>query len=205
MHTNAAYCRLSGIDSHTVIGKPISTLLTIPDPQTLAAVNLHHQQPTAGETAAFPGVGQLLGNQGLHQDGNYDSFQSESREAQGLTAAEAAGRARAAASQEETVEWLIATNGFGRWNFVNLNAKPMFGQTLAIPKPSKGPEMRNREGGSNGSSITSNCEPPSQPPYRHVVCEFCTCRRYHYFQCQSDTLFYVLSRLDGRFTCCEFA
>ena len=35
VHTNAAYCRLSGIDSHAAVGKPISNLLSLPDQQML--------------------------------------------------------------------------------------------------------------------------------------------------------------------------
>lgn len=35
VHTNAAYSRLSGIDSHTVVGKTISSLLSMPEAGTL--------------------------------------------------------------------------------------------------------------------------------------------------------------------------
>jgi hypothetical protein len=31
VHTNAAYCRLTGLDSHKVVGKPVRTLLSLPD------------------------------------------------------------------------------------------------------------------------------------------------------------------------------
>lgn len=167
IHTNAAFCRLSNIDSHTVVGKPISNILSIPDPQTLAAVKDDHERQKTDDAAALSGGGAMCDNR---DGGKEDLLHPESNEAQGLTAAEAAGRAQAAASQEDSVERLIATNGFGRWNIINLNAKPqsLLGQKFAIPKLSPSVPIRNREEGSNVSSIASTCD----APYRHVPCKF---------------------------------
>jgi hypothetical protein len=170
VHTNAAYCRLSGIESHAVIGKPISNLLSIPDLETLAEVTQDHQQeksegPPDLESATY----RLLENLNSNQEGSDNLFQTEFRETQGLTAAEAAGQARAAASQTDSVERLIATSGLGRWSIINLNAKSLLGQEVAIAKPS-GTEQpsRGRVEDSNTSSIASNPE----GSYRRVACKF---------------------------------
>jgi len=169
IHTNAAYCRLSGIDSHAVVGKPISNLLTMPDLQTLAEVSQVHQrheekyEETPGLDSA---AGVLLENYDSNLDFHDSLFQTESRERQGLTAAEAPGRARAAASQEDSVERLIATSGFGRWGIINLNAKPLLGQNFSILTSPGTLQSKSREEGSNGSSITSNCD----GTYRNITC-----------------------------------
>lgn len=171
VHTNAAYCRLSGIDSHAVVGKPISILLSIPDLQTLAEVTQNHQrqQETTEEAPGLESaIHRSLQNDDSNQDSNDNLFHTESRERYDLTAAEAAGRARAAASQADSVERIIATSGLGRWSIINLNAKPLLGQNLAIVKPSEIHKPRSREGDSNGSSIASNCE----GSYRDIVCKF---------------------------------
>jgi hypothetical protein len=171
VHTNAAYCRLSGIESHAVIGKPISILLSIPDLQTLAEVTQdHHRLQEKSEEDLESAIYGLLENNDSNQDGNNGSlFRTEStREMQGLTAAEVAGQARAATSQADSVERLIATSGLGRWSIINLNAKPLLGQDFAIVKPPGALQSRSRVEGSNASSIASNCE----GSYRHVACKF---------------------------------
>lgn len=168
VHTNAAYCRLSGIDSHAVIGKPISSLLSIPDPQTLEGVKAKHlfpQETPRPEDADEFGSSTENARQASTQDDIIVLSHAELRE--GLTAAEAAGRARAAASQEDSVERLVATSGFGRYNIINLSAKPSHESSFGNGKSPVVPtQTGNREEGSNGSSITSNSE-----LYRQVTCK----------------------------------
>ena len=159
VHTNAGYCRLSGIDSHTVVGKPVSDLLSIPDPQTLEGVKAKHLQPPE-----IPGADEVDDYVPTHDD--IVLHHAESTE--GLTAAEAAGRGRAAASQEDSIERLVAASGFGRYNIINLSAKarndPNFGISKSLEAhPSR---SRNREEGSNGSSITSSSE-----SCLHITCK----------------------------------
>lgn len=170
VHTNAAFCRLSGIDSHLVVGKPISSLLTIPDPQTVAELQEDHEQREQlklEEANGYDSTGAILRTESTSHQGNDESVHAGSRETQGLSAAEAAGRARAAASQEDSVERLIATSGFGRYIIISLNARPLLGQKFSIAKPAESAQsQRGREEGSNGSSITSNCE----ASYRLVPC-----------------------------------
>jgi PAS domain-containing protein len=172
VHTNAAFCRLSGIDSHLVVGKPISSLLTIPDPQTIAELQEDHQRREQGKFGEVNGydstTGAMLRIESASHNGNDELLHDDSRETQGLSAAEAAGRARAAASQEDSVERLIATSGFGRYIIISLNARPLLGQKFTISKPAESAQsQRGREEGSNGSSITSNCE----ASYRLVPCK----------------------------------
>ena len=171
VHTNAAYCRLSGIDSHAVIGKPISTLLSIPDILTLKAVTQEYTRPQerAEDNADFESAAYaLFENNDANQDGDGSLFHEEESERQRLTAAEAAGRARGAASQVDSIERLIATSGLGRWSIINLNAKPLLGQNFAIVKPPETLKSRNRDEGSNGSSVTSKGE----GSYRHIACTY---------------------------------
>jgi hypothetical protein len=159
---------LSGIDSHAVIGKPISNLLSIPDPQTLEgmkAKHLHSQEAPRSEDADEFGSSIENPRQASTQDDIVVLSHAELRE--GLTAAEAAGRARAAASQEDSVERLVAASGFGRYNIINLSAKLSHDSHFGIGKPPEVPaQTRNREEGSNGSSITSSSE-----LYRQVTCK----------------------------------
>lgn len=155
VYTNAAYCRLSGIDAHTVVGKPISSLLSMPDPETLAEVAHQRHQLIQEESEVNSGV---LPDEKEKEDDHNIAQKEEATETQGLSAAEAAGRARAAASLEDSIERLIATSGFGRWNIINVTAM----------KPSEAQQLRAREEGSNGSSITSNYD----GPYHQVPCKF---------------------------------
>lgn len=46
VHTNAAYCRLTGLDSHKVVGRPVRTLLSLPD-----GTQIQESQDEMSETA----------------------------------------------------------------------------------------------------------------------------------------------------------
>lgn len=142
----------------------------MPDLQTLAEVSQvhqHHEEKYEETPGLDSAAGVLLENYDSNLDFHDSLFQTESRERQGLTAAEAPGRARAAASQEDSVERLIATSGFGRWGIINLNAKPLLGQNFSILTSPGTLQSKSREEGSNGSSITSNCD----GTYRNITCK----------------------------------
>ena len=155
VHTNAAYCRLSGIDSHAAVGKPISNLLSLPDKQMLVEAESNH------DTSSF--VNSKIAG--------YDEERPKNQSATGQDpslnhiAAEAAGRARAAASTEDyyemNLERLVSASGFGKCHLVNAIAKPhqLLGRNVAVSKPPSVAKKQSREeGGSNGSSISSSYE-----------------------------------------------
>ena len=146
------------------MGKPISSLLSIPDQDMLAEVGANQESlPLEHSTAA---VAQAT------EDGFQERIlpQPKNRNAEDTTASQS--RARAAASQETNsdmcLERLVAASGFGRCHVINVLAKPhhMLGRNVTVTKPSAAPQMRNREGVSNGSSITSGYD----GPYHAVPC-----------------------------------
>lgn len=146
VHTNAAYCRLTGIDSHQVVGKSISSLLSISDEVHSPSVSSHEGQQTAagGET---------------ERGGNVNE----------LAAAEAAGRARASRQNRSSLglERLIASSGFGQLHAVHVHMKPqnMLGKNVTIvqyPQSLSARNIgRNRDEGSNDTSLTGSYDGPS--------------------------------------------
>jgi hypothetical protein len=115
VHTNAAYSRLTGMDSHTVVAQPISSLLSIMDQVETSATaclnDVHHEHSSAGN---------LQSNE--------------------LVAAEVAGRARAESSEPDAIriglDRLVVSCGFGRLHRVQVVAKPdqMVGRDVTITK-----------------------------------------------------------------------
>lgn len=171
IHANAAFCRLSGTDSHAIIGKSISNILSIPDTQTLAGIRSVILSKEFGSGLEDEKKEQSDDNIKQHHQSSVDSIKETdrhvSRERQGHTAAEAAGRARAAASEDDSVERLIVTSGFGQYNIINLSAKLVPDHTFHAEKKSEtSDQSRNREERSKGSSITSN-----SVSYRQVTCK----------------------------------
>lgn len=146
MHTNAAYSRLSGIDAHNVVGKPIASLLSLPD-----GANTHLTGLMAGESQQHTTHPNLSQSQAPKTSGL-----EVGNEAMGLSAAEAAGRA-AAASQDISIDRLIANSGYGMWNKINVINKPLLGRDVTMTK-SEARSSNGREESSNGSSITGSYE-----------------------------------------------
>jgi hypothetical protein len=144
VHTNAAYSRLTGMDSHTVVGKPITSLLSIMDQVETSATaysnDVHHEHSSVVDDAA----------------GNPQSSE--------LVAAAVAGRARAEASEPDAIriglDRLVVSCGFGRLHRVQVAAKPhqMVGRNVTIIKdaaPSGGTTLSACNGGEAGSNDTS--------------------------------------------------
>jgi hypothetical protein len=147
VHTNAAYSRLTGMDSHAILAQPISSLLSIMDQVETSATaylnDVHHEHSSVEDAA---------GNR-------------QSRE---LVAAEVAGRARAEASEPDAIKMgldrLVVSCGFGRLHRVQVVAKPhqMVGRNVTIIKqaaPSGGttlPVCNGGEAGSNDTKLASS-------------------------------------------------
>jgi len=152
IHTNAAYTRLSGIDAHEAVGNPVTSLLSLPRQQL--------SQLDYKKDGASPKDGMEDINEGATDDKNHAE-------------AEAAGRARAAASRDdsssmESLKNLIVVSGNSKVNEINIRCKPhkMLGRNVKTFK-SMAPMKRNQEEGSNGSSsITSSYD----GPYAFVAC-----------------------------------
>jgi hypothetical protein len=119
VHTNAAYSRLTGMDSHTVVAQPISSLLSIMDQVETSATaclnDVHHEHFSVRDAAQIPQSSELV-------------------------AAEVAGRARAQASEPDAIkiglDRLVVSCGFGRLHRVQVVAKPdqMVGRNVTITK-----------------------------------------------------------------------
>jgi len=152
VHTNAAYSRLTGIDSHSVVGKPITALLSIPDnliTDSGTSNNNEAHQPPDETTSAGPAASRDAADQ--------------------LAAAAAAGRARASQQNQRSVglERLVAASGFGRLHVMQVHSKPhqMMGKNVTVvqndsaprPGPRAGGSLsQNPEDGSNDASLTSS-------------------------------------------------
>jgi hypothetical protein len=179
VHTNAAYTRLTGIDAHAAVGKPVSALLAVqgPDSACGASEGIAREPNSAA-------LGHARQNQ-MEVDeaessmiGNADEFQ---RQGQSYVEAEEAGRARAAqATQNEdgnvNLERLVAVCGFGKYHVLNARARPhqMVGRNVTFVNrfgqanwglPPAGASssiaangMRKLDDGSSDASLTTNFE-----------------------------------------------
>ena len=158
IYTNAAYSRLSGIDSHSAVGNPISSFLYLPS-QQISQLDYQKEGPSPGETTIKVNPSQEY----EMNDDNHAATDSNNH-----AAAEAAGRARAAASCDDSItdglEKLIVASEHGKLVKINIRCKPhkMLGRNVKVFK-SMVPMKRNQEegsNGSNGSSITSSYDGP---------------------------------------------
>ncbi|CAJ1955365.1 unnamed protein product [Cylindrotheca closterium] len=149
VHTNAAYSRLSGIDSHSAVGKPVSSLLSLPEQDAAREQGTNEESQIENSSVAVATSATIL---------NREAQASNHQEA------EAAGRARAASAEDNTTEMslerLVAASGYGKHHPISVLSKPqnMVGRNVTASNPSTPSKKRSREEGSNGSSITSNNE-----------------------------------------------
>ena len=183
MHTNAAYTRLTGIDAHAAVGKPVSALL---------AVQGQHSINGATDGGATENQDATLGGERLNQfhinqnetvtTGSPIVLQSQGQ-GQSHAEAEEAGRARAAqASQNEggnvNLERLVAVCGFGKYHVLHARARPhqMVGRNVTFvnrsgplngglnpgvaPSSLAADGMRRLDTGSSDTSLTSYFEGP---------------------------------------------
>lgn len=133
VHKNAACCRVTGIDAHLVVGKPVSSLLSIPMSSIKDEVNFsksaggHKQNQEGAKTSV-----------NLEEATAYKSNQKKNRNA---------------------LNKLIATSGLGKMHCVLLHTrqqKHMVGQNVTI-KHNKNYSKQQSED-SNDTSLTSNSE-----------------------------------------------
>lgn len=162
IYTNAAYSRLSGIDSHSAVGNPITSFLSLPNEQ-VSQLNYQKEEPSTRNSTLK-----------LDQTENFERMNDQNHttiDAKNHVAAEDAGRARAVASVDDTtmvdLEKVIVASGHGKLIKINIRCKPhkIIGRNVKVFK-SMVPMKRNQEEGSNGSSITSSYN----GPYNFVAC-----------------------------------
>ncbi|KAL3924388.1 MAG: hypothetical protein SGILL_001078 [Bacillariaceae sp.] len=154
VYTNASYSRLSGVDSHSAVGKPINSLLSLPDQNELSHLELDDADDKADTGTATAAFNQELGTAAA-------TAENETNGSQNHAAAAAAGRARAAATSQESsreirLEPLVAASGYGKIQVVNVRANKhnMLGRSVTIKTPT--PMKKSKDEGSNaGSSIAS--------------------------------------------------
>lgn len=151
IHTNAAYSKLSGIHAHNAVGNPISAIISLPL-REVSQIDFQKDQSSSNRAT--------------------NDIEHTPTDSKNHVAAEAAGRARAAASRDDntinTLENLIVASGNSTLNEVNVRCKPhnMLGRDVKVFQ-SMVPMKRSQEEGSNGSSsITSSFG----GPYDVVAC-----------------------------------
>jgi hypothetical protein len=147
VHTNAAYTRLTGIDAHAAVGKPVSTLLSIQAPggncQTSLSVT---NADLEGPSGAAIRVSNSSDQTSHYREGiaNPQAYAAQQPRLEGLhmhaagvnlpqgqphAEAAAAGVARAAqAAQHESpdvcLERLVAAVGFGKYHLLHAICRP---------------------------------------------------------------------------------
>ncbi len=162
IYANAAYIRLSGIDSHSCVGNHITSFLYLPS-QQVSELDYKERDPS-------PAISTVNLNQSEEFNSSNNDNQAEN-DSKKHVAAEAAGRARAAASVDDDLpyklEKLIVASGNGKLIQVNVRCKPhkMSGRNVKVFK-SAVPLKRTQETRSDGSSITSSYD----GPYNFVTC-----------------------------------
>ena len=141
IYTNAAYSRLCGIDSHNAVGKPISTLLSLPRAQ-LSLIDFKEDHKTFNSKE--------VNEQEL--DGDSEKH----------TAADTAGRARAAVSKNDNIktdfEKLVVASCNNKLDKVSIRCSlhQVLGHNVKVIKPKRNEEERS--GGE--SSLTSSSDSP---------------------------------------------
>jgi hypothetical protein len=154
VYTNAAYSRLSGIDSHHAVGKSITSLLAVPEENNSSGVDNNGNDGPQADTAA--------GSQNLQPAGGEQPPNPPGGDDQTYLAAEAAGRARAEATQEDKadmcLERLIAASGFGQIQEVSLLSKShqMVGHDVTVTSNGAKIAGKSADDNSNESSISSS-------------------------------------------------
>jgi hypothetical protein len=174
VHTNAAFTALTGIDSHSIVGKPISGVVSVPQSkQGFMLTEIDHTDGShsgqSSMTNSASGNRQQEEGSSAQQDPQGRQLYEGMRTILNHEAAAAAGQARANSNemQDIDVERLIAASGFGHIHIMNVLAKPHHHHHLPGRHVSETREA-NRGGdphlvarqqgehGSEGSSIPSN-------------------------------------------------
>eukprot|EP00980_Cylindrotheca_fusiformis_P018080 scaffold5799_cov110-Cylindrotheca_fusiformis.AAC.7 len=141
VYTNAAYSRLSSIDSHMAVGKPLSSLLSIIDQN-------HSSGQISSVTRSTDNTSEQ--NRPVHVGHPSGSIQN-------YPAVETAGRMRAVTAEENSgmgLERLVAASGYGRYHAINVLSKNK--SRVDVSNPSATVNRKKCEDFCNGSGITSS-------------------------------------------------
>jgi len=148
IYTNAAYSRLSGINSHIVVGNPITTLLSLPS-QQLSRLDFQKEPPSFENLKEKVNQTPMLKEM---NDQDHDTTDSRYH-----FTAQVTGSARAAAFRDNKaevgIEELVVASGNNKLNKVNIryNTYQMLGRNVKVFKS-------KREEESNESNITSSSD-----------------------------------------------
>jgi hypothetical protein len=126
VHTNAAYCRLTGNDSHVVVGRPISTLLSLPDKTANAAVAAAAAAAAAEETADAQSAADVA-----------TAMRADYQHQAGLMLPPPLPPIASRQDPRELcLERLVAASGFGRLQLIQVDSKQhqMVGRSVSFLK-----------------------------------------------------------------------
>lgn len=182
VHTNAAFTALTGIDSHSIVGKPIRGVVSVPhSKQGFMLTEIDHTDGSQSGQSSM--TNSASGNRQQEQGASAQQDPPGRQLYDGMSAilnheaAAAAGQARANSNemQDIDVERLIAASGFGHIHIMNVLAKPhhhhLLGPNVSVTREGNrggNPHLVARlrgEHGSDGSSIPSN-----DGPFHFMAC-----------------------------------
>jgi len=192
VHTNAAYARLTGIDAHAAVGKPISALLSVQGTDRLLTnTNPDNSEQRDDNTGADnsalgpPEIDRELADSVNRSPMRpyevvaitHANVNNGQRHGQSHAEAAEAGRARASlATQNESgsvnLERLVASCGFGKYLVLHAKSRShqMVGRNVIISKPAES-GAATHGGSSNISAATSYfSEVSTNVPYDFVKC-----------------------------------
>jgi len=187
VHANAAFTGLTGVDSHSIIGKPIQTILSVPEQKdshshfVLTEINNadgSHSGQSSMTNSASANRGQLPAQEHAHVASPQQTMQEQHLPQQqhfqemsnilNHAAAAAAGEARANETKEMNIERLVAASGFGQVHVLNVSAKPhrMLGRNVTVFRETYGDAFEaKRAGDDQDISLPSN-----EGRYHFVTC-----------------------------------
>lgn len=201
VHTNAAYTRLTGIDAHAAVGKPVSALLSAQGPERLSS-SMNPGEGTRTDSAAAASANETVDPRSDVQareaprQNRMGAFEVETitsantnngeRLGQSHAQAEEAGRARAAQAIQNdqgntNLERLVASCGFGKYHVLHARARPhqMVGRNVtfvnkaaAARLPPSAPKANSVRRPDDGSSDTS-LTTNFEGPYDSLKCRSC--------------------------------
>jgi hypothetical protein len=146
VHANAAYSALTGIDSHSIIGKPVRRVLQIPEAKDrIFFAEVNNEGSQSGQSS-MTNSNVLSRQPGAASDAEAQHLEEMNNV---LDQAAAVGQGRALSSEimDMNVERIIAASGFGHINIMNAVSKPhqMLGRNVMFLKPADASEERPTE------------------------------------------------------------
>ena len=138
VHANAAFARLTGIDSHKVVGKPISYVLSLPN-EVLGSSDIHNEQASTYAAAPDTATGRQRTNN--HR-----------------------GTRRHGPRHQDTLERLVAASGYGRLHLVHVTSKrsQLVGKSVAFHKERPSSVAQSVSGGRHREERAAPVAPDHQ-------------------------------------------